>query len=136
MADLIGGRAAWTVLGLPTEGHVGDRRRVSQFVLEARTVDIDETIADVRALGGEWTAPAAVVGAGNVLLGALHPRAAGLPGQTPVEQAMVLAPGTIRPDLRVDEALAQLADDHLDHVFVTTVSGVLVGLLVAGQTHV
>ena len=35
VSDVIGGRAAWTVLGLPTEGQIGDRRRVSAFVLPA-----------------------------------------------------------------------------------------------------
>lgn len=135
MSDLIGGRAAWTVLGLPTEGQVGDRRRVSQFVLEARTVGIDATIADVLAQG-EWSAPAAVVGPGGVLLGAMQPTAAALPGPTPVEQAMTSAPGTIRPDLRIDEVMSQLDEDHLDHIFVTTASGVLVGLIIPGETHV
>ena len=132
---LTGGRAAWTVLGFATDGQVGDRRRVSQFVTQPITVTIDATVGDVIAQG-TWDRPAAVLGDRRVLLGALHPSAADLPAGTRVEGAMTSAPGTIRPDVRIDDALAQLAKDHLDHVLVTTVSGELVGMLVADHAHV
>lgn len=135
MYDLIGGRAAWTVLGLPTEGQIGDRRRISQFVLPAPSVGIDATIGDVARLNG-GDVPTAVLGAGGVLLGAVQPTALGLPANTSVERVMITAPGTIRPDLRVEAALRQLDDDGLDHVYVTTASGVLIGLVVPGDVHV
>lgn len=67
--DLIGGRAAWTVLGLPTEGHVADRRRIGRHLRTAPTVSIDSTIGDVRALDSDG-GPIAVVDADGVLLGA------------------------------------------------------------------
>src|SRR5262245_49483444 len=57
--DLIGGRARWTALGMPTEGSVADDRRVGRFVEEAPAVRFDATIADVRALDGRY--PVAVV---------------------------------------------------------------------------
>jgi CBS domain-containing protein len=133
--DLIGGRAAWTVLGLPTEGQVGDRRRVSQYVLPAPSVGIDATIADATRLGaGEH--PIAVTSASGVLLGALQATSLGLPERTPVERVMISAPGTVRPDLRVDEVLEQLRKEGLGHVYVTTASGVLIGLVVRGEVHV
>lgn len=134
MYDLIGGRAAWTALGLPTEGQIGDRDRISGFVLAAASVPIDGTIADVVALGDQHH-PVAVLGPRDVLLGALQPTAAGLAPETPVEQAMIPAPGTIRSEMRVDEVAQQLRDDGLDHVFVTGVDGVLVGLVVADDLH-
>lgn len=135
MYDLIGGRAAWTVLGLPTEGQIGDRRRVSQYVLPAPSVGIDSTIGDVVRLD-RGDVPTAVLGEGGVLLGVVQPTALGLPADTPVEAVMITAPGTIRPDLRVEEALRQLHDDGLDHVYVTTASGVLIGLVVRDDVHV
>lgn len=135
MYDLIGGRAAWTVLGLPTEGQIGDRRRISQYVAPAPSVGIDATIRDVVRLGcGD--APCAVLGSGGVLLGVVQTTALGLPATTPVERVMITAPGTIRPDVRVDDVLQQLQDDGLDHVYVTTASGVLIGLVVPGDVHV
>ena len=133
--DLIGGRAAWTVLGFPTEGSVGDRRRISQYVLEAPSVRINDTMAAVHRLG-QPNRPVAVLGEGDVLLGAIQTTAFGLNGTTPVEGVMIPAPGTIRPDLRVEDAMQQVIDDGLDHVFVTTASGVLVGLVIPGEIHV
>ena len=70
--DLIGGRAAWTALGLPTEGAVGDRRRISGYVVDAASVDDEATIADVQALG-EQRFPVAVVNGDGVLVGAVAP---------------------------------------------------------------
>lgn len=133
--DLIGGRAAWTALGLPTEGQIGDQRRISRYVQEATTVPIDATVAAVKALGPQRF-PIAVVDEHDVLMGAIGPTAAALPADTPVERAMVPAPGTIRPELRVDEAAEQLKSDGLDHVYVTAVNGVLVGLVVTEELHV
>ena len=133
--DLIGGRAAWTALGLPTEGAVGDRRRISHYVEVVPTVSPDHTIADVQALG-ESRFPVPVVDDDGVLFGAIHPTACGLPPATAVRDVMVPAPGTIRPELRVDEVAEQLAKDGLAHVFVTAVNGVLIGRVVTAELHV
>lgn len=135
MYDLIGGRAAWTVLGLPTEGQIGDRRRISKYVLAAPSVGIDATILDARRLDSN-DLPVAVVSSAGVLLGAVQPSAFALADETPVERVMISAPGTIRPDKRVEEVLEQLSKDRLDHVYVTTVSGILVGLIIPGEVHV
>jgi len=135
VSDLIGGRAAWTVLGLPTEGQIGDRRRVSSYVLDAPAVDIGATVSDVRAVAINGR-PTAVVNAEHVLLGAIQSTGLQLPGNTPVESIMITAPGTIRPDLRVEEAVQQVRDDSLDHIYVTTVSGMLLGLLIPDEIHV
>ena len=132
MHDLVGGRAAWTVLGLPTEGEVGDRRRIRDIVRPAASVGITATVADAREAAqasGHAHAPIAVLGVDNVLIGSLDPVGLRLPPKTAVEQAMVRAPGTIRPDVRVDEALQQLRGDGLAYPFVTTARGEIVGLL-------
>jgi hypothetical protein len=130
--DLIGGRATWTALGLPTEGVVGDRRRISTVVKPVPTVDVDGVTA---AIDGDG--PVAVLGPGGVLVGGLDgATVSGLPPDTPVRRAMVPAPGTIRPELRIEEVAQQLADDGLDRAFVTTVSGVLLGLVTShGLSH-
>lgn len=120
---------------MPTEGHVGDARRIAQYVQPARTVGIDATIGDVVALGDlRYAVP--VLGPVGVVVGAVQPSARTLPASTPVEDAMIPAPGTIRPDVRVDDVVRQLRGDHLDHVFVTTGSGVLVGVVVTDEIHV
>ena len=129
--DLIGGRATWTALGLATEGAVGDRRRISNHLTPAASVPFDATVADVMALEPRF--PVAVVGPEDVLLGALHETAVALPGDTPVARAMAPAPGTIRPEKRVEGVVEQLRRDSLDHVFVTTVSGALLGIARLGE---
>jgi CBS domain-containing protein len=131
--DLIGGRATWTAFGLPTEGSVGDRRRISHFVVESPTVGVDATVGDVPTHAG----PIAVIAPDGVLLGSVDGTTiAGLPTDTPLAPIMVPAPGTIRPELRVEEVARRLADDSLDHVFVTTIAGVLLGVVHRDGLHV
>jgi rhodanese-related sulfurtransferase len=130
--DLIGGRAAWTALGLPTEGTVGDDDRISSAAVEVPTVSIDAKLADVPDLA-QRRYPVPITNADGVLLGALEPSAATKPETTPVAEVMVAAPRTIRPELRVEEAAGQLRKAQLDHVFVTAVNGVLIGSVVTDQ---
>jgi rhodanese-related sulfurtransferase len=130
--DLIGGRAAWTTLGLPTDGTVGDRRRISHYVEPVVTVDAGAAIGDV----ADWPGSVAVVNTAGVLLGSLEAGAQGLPEDTPVTRAMVPAPGTIRPELRIDEVAARLRQDSLEQIFVTAVNGVLLGLVHRDRLHV
>jgi rhodanese-related sulfurtransferase len=130
--DLIGGRAAWTALGLPTEGETGDEGRVGQFVDKAQAVLIGDTLAEAVAVG-EHRFPVPVTSTDGVLLGAVDPSVMDLPPATPVRDVMTPAPRTIRPEGRVDEVVEQLRRDQLDHVFVTAVSGVLLGRVVTDQ---
>ena len=104
-------------------------------MLPAPSVGVDATIAEVIRLGS-GDKPIAVVTDTGVLVGAVQPTARALPERTPVERVMISAPSTIRPDLRVDEVLEQLRKDGLDHVYVTTASGVLIGLVVQAELHV
>jgi rhodanese-related sulfurtransferase len=130
--DLIGGRAAWTALGLPTEGEVGDQGRVGQYVDKAPAALIDDTISDVVALG-EHRFPTPVVDADGVLLGSVEPSAMDQPASSPVRDVMVPAPRTIRPEGRVDDVVEQLQRDRLDHIFITAVNGVLFGRVVTDE---
>jgi len=125
---LEGGRAAWTVLGLPTEGQVGDARRVGQRAVDVPTVPVDATVKNVLALG-EIAYTVVVLGPDDVVVGALRPTVRALPPRTLVRDVMIPAPSTIRPDLRVEEVARRFAKDGLDHLLVTTVNGVLIGLV-------
>jgi rhodanese-related sulfurtransferase len=134
--DLIGGRAAWTALGLPTDGDVGDLRRIAQYVTAVPTVGVDASIADVVSLG-EQRFPVPVINADGVLLGAVDAAgAAALLPTTRVTAVMMPAPRTIRPELRVDKVIEQLRRDEVDHVFVTAVNGALFGLVVTDELDV
>jgi Mg/Co/Ni transporter MgtE len=103
-------------------------------VVSAATVGPTALIADVRA-SGPHRFPVAVVNDDGVLLGAVDPVAASLPPDTPVDRVMVSAPGTIRPELRVDEVVERLRRDSLEQVLVTAVNGVLLGRVVREELH-
>jgi CBS domain-containing protein len=121
------------VLGLPTEGQVGDRRRVGHHLCHAVAVGAAATVGDARAARAAAAdavpVPVAVVDDEGVLLGSLDEAALALPATTPVDRAMVRAPGTIRPDERLDDALQQLRGDGLAFSFVSTAHGRLLGVL-------
>jgi rhodanese-related sulfurtransferase len=125
--DLIGGRAAWTVLGLPLEGEVADRWSVWRYLHDPPKVPVTAVVADARAAA--TSVPVAVLDDAGVLLGSLDEAALGLPDDTPVERAMVRAPGTIRPDVPLDQAIEQLTDDGLAFSYVSTARGELLGVL-------
>ena len=132
--DLIGGRATWTALGLPTEGSVADRRRISNFVSVADTTPFRSTIGDVRRRSLRY--PVAVVGRHGVVVGSLEEAADALADDTPVSRVMVPAPATIRSEKRVEDVVRQLHDDGVQRVFVTTVSGALMGQVFADELHI
>ena len=125
---LEGGRAAWTVLGLPTEGQIGDARRIGPRAVDVPSVPVDATVRDVVALG-DIPYTVVVLGPDDVVVGALRPAVDALPPRTRVRDIMIPAPATIRPDLRVEEVARRFAKDGLDHVLVSTVNGVLIGLV-------
>jgi rhodanese-related sulfurtransferase len=133
--DFIGGRARWTALGLPTEGDTGDRRRISNYLRVAPTVPFDATIGDLLTLD-EQERLVVVIDDHDIVLGALESTARALPADTLVARAMIPAPGTIRPEQRIDEVVEQLRQDHLDHVLCTSVSGALLGIVVTEELHV
>jgi predicted transcriptional regulator len=132
--DLVGGRAAWTALGFPTEGQIGDARRIAQYVQTTPTVRTGATVAELASLEARFPIP--VLADSDVVIGAVHPTARGLPPDTPVDDVMVPAPSTIRSEMRVDDVVRQLRRDGVDHVLVTTVAGRLVGLVVTDELHV
>ena len=134
--DLIGGRASWTVLGLPTEGTVGDRRRISSVIRPAPSVTVDSTVRAIVALDPATDDTIAVVDDHGVLLGAIDSGAVTLPPDTPVERIMMPAPSTIRPDLRIDEVVTRLRKDHLRQIFVTAINGTLFGVAALEELHV
>ena len=136
MYDLIGGRASWTALGLPTEGYIGDSRRIASAVQPAASVPIGATVADVIALGEDIRHAVAVLGCEGVLVGAVNVAARSLPPDTRVERIMIPAPATIRPDLRIDEVVARLRKDGLEFIYVTAVNGTLLGSVVLDELHV
>jgi hypothetical protein len=99
------------------------------------TLALHATAEDLAALG-EQRFPTPVLTNDGVLMGSVQPEAAQLPGDTAIAEIMNPAPGTIRPEQRVEEVIDQLRRDGLDHTFVTAVNGTLFGLVVTAELHV
>ena len=119
---------------MPTVGSVGDDRRIVHRVEPVISVPFAGTIADLPADAEDVVV---VVGARGVVVGALDARtAASLPAGTQVVDVMDPAPGTIRPEKTIDEVAEQLDRDGIDHVLVTTIAGVLLGVVHTEQLHV
>jgi CBS domain-containing protein len=127
------GRIGWAARGLPTEGQIGDRSRVG--ALARRDVPrcrVDETIGAVAARvdgGPDDDSWCVVLSSDDVVVGLLRPEALVLEPDRPVATAMIPAPGTVRPHLRIPELARQLDHDHLGRILVTTAEGVFVGLV-------
>jgi Mg/Co/Ni transporter MgtE len=100
--------------------------------VDVRTVDLASSVGEIPAGEG----PVAVIDDAGVLLGALAETAQSLPANTPVKRVMISAPGTIRPELRIDEVIERLRKDGLASSLVTTVRGVLLGIVYTDQLHV
>jgi CBS domain-containing protein len=86
----------------------------------------DDTLAEAAVRMGEadWCV---VVSDGDVVVGLLRAEALGMEPDRRVASAMVPAPESVRPHLRVHELAPQLERDHLDRILVTTAEGVLIG---------
>jgi len=119
---------------MPTDGSVGDDRRIAHFVEAVITVPFAGTMAAVPVDADDIVV---VVDPLGVVAGALDARTAtSLPATTPVVDVMDPAPGTIRPEKTIDEVAQQLHGDGVDHVLVTTTAGVLLGIVRAEHLHV
>jgi hypothetical protein len=127
------GRIGWAARGLPTEGQIGDRSRVGAVAgRDVPRCRVDETIGVVAArLHGRPADDAwcVVLSEDDVVLGLLRPEALALEPDRPVGTAMIPAPSTVRPHVRIPELAQQLDHDHLDRILVTTAEGVLIGLV-------
>jgi CBS domain-containing protein len=136
--DLIGGLATWTAFGMPTSGTCGDRHRILHHVEQVATAPFTGTVADLPAPGATGAdRTIAVVAPNGVVVGAVDPRTTPmLPTTTRLRDVLVPAPGTIRPEQPVEAVAAQLRDDGIGHVLVTTAGGVLLGIVVAERLHV
>lgn len=105
MRDYVAGKAAWLAAGLPTEGELGDARRVGSFVTSGGHGADDVEL---------------VLTAGGLVDGLVDPAV-----------GVDLDPPTVRPSLPVRDLLDRFRSGDLDGPFVvvTTASGEPVGVV-------
>ena len=128
--DYVGSKTAWLGEGLPSEGDLADDDRVGARARRPPTCPPDATIGDVSdVLAADHTIVVLVVADDDVVVGALHPRAAGLPATTAVVDAADPGPPTVRPALTRQELARSMDDEGQHHVIVSTSHGRLIGVV-------
>jgi CBS domain-containing protein len=136
--DYVPGKAAWMAAGLPVEGTVGDDQRVgSRARPDVPTCGLDEPVGQVAGRVGDWPVAVVVEGEG-IVLGVVRAEDAKDAGPDPsaeVEVGAVMRPGpsTFRPAMTCEELATYLDEHDLGHTLVTTLDGVLVGLVRRGD---
>lgn len=127
--DYVASKAAWLAEGLPGDGLVRDDRRAGAFArTDVARVKAGATIGDVAGVVSDWEV-VVVVDADDVVLGVVRPEAVALPHEQPVVSVMQSAPPTVRPSVPIRELASSMDDDGERRVLVTTLGGVLVGLV-------
>ena len=119
--------------GLPGDGLLTDSQRAGAYARpDTRTLDAAATVADVVKAGDEWGEDwdvAAVVSPSGVLLGAVRSEVRDLPTSLRVDAVMQPAPPTVRPSISARELASSMDDEGRRHIFVTTLTGRLVGVV-------
>ena len=129
MYDYVAGKAAWLAEGLPGDGLLTDSQRAGAYARPGTTTfDADATVADVVKADDDWDV-AAVLGPGGALLGAIRSEVRDLPPDVTIDSVMYTAPPTVRPSVPARELASSMDDDGRHHVFVTTLTGRLVGVV-------
>ena len=129
--DYTAGKADWASFGLRIEGEHGSGTRVGAHVRtdvpacapHDRMTDVRER---VRASGWDTCF---VTDEHGVVLGRLGRSALGRDDDVSVEEAMTLAPSTVRPALELEKASERMRSQNLTSLPVTRSDGVLVGVV-------
>ena len=131
--DYTGSKAAWLAMGWPAEGDVRDVDRAGGRVRKAATCGPDTSLADLPEPGAGNVV--VVVDDTDIVLGTVRPEAS-----APVETSVldVLSPGvaTVRPSITVDELARSMDADGQDHILVTTLEGMLLGVVLREDLRV
>jgi rhodanese-related sulfurtransferase/sulfur carrier protein ThiS len=127
-------KTAWVGCGLPVEGDLRGDDRVGARAHRPSTCGPDATIGDIAEdLRAPDTSVVVVVNDDDVVLGAVHPHAAGLPPSTSVLAAADPGPATVRPSMTRFELAESMKKDQQDHILVATSGGELIGLVHRAQ---
>ena len=134
VCDYTASKAAWMACGLPVEGTVKPSSRAGAVArTEFPRCSPGEKVGDLRDRFGDETV-CAVVDDG-VIVGAVRKEATQLDDTTLVDDVLQPAPPTVRPSITTDELARSMADDGRTYVYVTTLTGALIGLITRADLH-
>ncbi|MGQ0617632.1 MAG: rhodanese-like domain-containing protein [Acidimicrobiia bacterium] len=130
--DYTGSKTAWLGSGLPVEGTVPGSQRAGGVLRAAMTCPPGTPVAELPAAGpGDVVV---VVDDGGHVLGTVRPPVGGATGSAlTVAQ---LAPSSVRPSITVDELAPSMDKSGESYVIVSTLDGVLLGVVERGDLRV
>jgi rhodanese-related sulfurtransferase/CBS domain-containing protein len=128
--DYVASKTAWLGSGLPSEGEVPPEDRAGHLATRVPTCGPEATIGEIRdQLTADGTLVVVVVDSDDIVLGALHADAAGLPPGPSVMAAADPGPASVRPSITRHELAKSMDDGGQHHVLVSTSHGELLGLV-------
>lgn len=128
--DYVAGKADWGSFGLPLEGAAPSATRVGAHAREVPTCGTGERLQAVRRrVEQRGSDTCFVTDARGVVLGRLGRQALARGDDVPVEEAMTPGPSTVRPSLRLGEAVERMRRQGLSTLPVTRSDGVLIGAI-------
>ncbi len=131
--DYVGSKAAWLAMHLPHEGTAPAPRRAGALARPAATCGPSTTLAELPEPGPGGVV--LVLDLASVVLGAVRPDA--LPrSDRPVLDVLQPAPGSVRPSITADELARSMDEGGEGYVLVTTMHGVLIGVVERSDLHV
>ena len=124
------GKIGWLAAGLPSEGDRRPEQRVGGIATTEGVPQVphDATVAEAAGIVGDADVGIVVDGDG-VVLGVLRPETFGLPGDTPVADALQPGPSTFRPSMTVRELVEYFRSSNENRAIVSTHAGVFLGLI-------
>ncbi len=134
--DYVGSKVDWIGDGLPFEGTLADRARLSTLAdPDVPTCGLQETVAELRDRLGAWEFSLVVTGTQRVVLGLVRAEDLGVNDGRPVPEVMQEGPSTYRPHVTAEEMSKNLKKNPVPWVVVTTLSGHLIGVARPDKIH-
>ena len=130
--DYTGSKVAWLAMHLPYEGTVPLAVRAGTLARKAVTCPPDTAVADLPDPGPGGVV--LVIDEGDHVLGSLRPR--DVTGAGTALSVAFPAPGSVRPSIQADELAQSMDKTGQPHVVVSTLDGVLIGIVERDDLHV
>jgi rhodanese-related sulfurtransferase len=124
--DYVGSKAEWLALHLPYEGTAPAPQRAGAVARPAATCGPTTTVAQLPEPGPGGVV--LVVDLASVVLGAVRPDELP-PSDRPVLEVMQPAPSSVRPSIPADELARSMDEGGETFVVVSTLHGVLIGIV-------
>lgn len=134
--DYVGSKMDWIGEGLPFEGTLAERPRLSTLAeQDVPTCSLDETVGHVRGRLGRADLCLVVEGPHRIVVGLVRAEALGLDDRRGIADVMQEGPSTYRPHVTAEEMSKHLHETPAPWVIVTTLSGRLVGVARPDAIH-